>query len=206
MVQENKEKTKYVPYVNLSSVKLFKLGKNQFDISKISAKRGITLNNDKTLSIEEYGVVTDEKLSQVCPTLKSGQNITFNFTTTGEERILLQEANISIEKNTILELTNEMLNSHMIFYCKRENNIDSSATVSNIQIEIGTVSTEYEPYVSFECYSSLPDGDVDNVTSLYPTTILTSDSNSVIIECEYNVDIEKFIFQKIEKLRTELLL
>lgn len=62
--------------------------------------------------------------------------------------------------------------------------------VSNIQVELGTVQTDYEPYV--EPITSVADenGNVEGIISAYPTTILSAD-DGVTISAEYNKDINK---------------
>lgn len=77
----------------------------------------------------------------------------------------------------------------------------------DIQLEIGTTATAYTPYVpdlsavkviksnaSGEAvaeYTPTADGTVEGVTSLYPNTTLMTDTDGVIINCEYNRDINK---------------
>ena len=60
----------------------------------------------------------------------------------------------------------------------------------NIQLEVGSSATEYEPYNS-ATFTPTADGTVEGVTSLYPNTTLTTDTDGVIIDCEYNRDINK---------------
>jgi len=69
-------------------------------------------------------------------------------------------------------------------------------TVSDIQIVLGETKADYEPYV--EPITSVADekGNVEGVTSAYPTTILSSE-DGVIITAEYNRDINK-AFDKLQ--------
>ena len=75
-------------------------------------------------------------------------------------------------------------------------NIPNGKTLNNLlikpQLEIGTTPTEYEPYSAPIEYTPTADGTVNGVTSLYPNTTLTTDTDGVIIDCEYNRDINKF--------------
>lgn len=57
-----------------------------------------------------------------------------------------------------------------------------------MQIEVGSVATDFQDYIS-TTYTPNADGTVDGVTSLYPSTTLTTDTDGVIIDCEYNKDI-----------------
>lgn len=59
------------------------------------------------------------------------------------------------------------------------------------QVEPGSDVTEYEEYKEPERLAVGADGSVENAASLYPTTVLTSDTDGVVIDCEYNRDINK---------------
>ena len=64
-------------------------------------------------------------------------------------------------------------------------------TLSNIQLELGDTATEYEPYIAPTEFTPTADGTVNGVTSLYPNTALMTDTEGVIIDCEYNRDLNK---------------
>lgn len=74
-------------------------------------------------------------------------------------------------------------------------NIPSGKTLNNLlikpQLEIGATATEYEPYITPTEYIPTADGTVNGIISLYPNTTLTTDTESVIINCKYNRDINK---------------
>ena len=59
-----------------------------------------------------------------------------------------------------------------------------------MQLEYGPTATEYEPYITPTDYTPNADGTVNGVTSLYPSTILITDTEGVIIDCEYYKDID----------------
>ena len=59
-----------------------------------------------------------------------------------------------------------------------------------MQIEVGSVATDFQDYIS-TTYIPNADGTVEGVTSLYPTTTLSTNTDGVIIDCEYNRDINK---------------
>ena len=85
------------------------------------------------------------------------------------------------------------------------------------QLEIGATATEYEPplipttvtltrYGSNETdnpqtYTPNADGTVDGVTSLYPTTVLTTNTEGVTIDVEYNRDANKVIADLLALIR-----
>lgn len=66
-----------------------------------------------------------------------------------------------------------------------------TGVIKNVQLEIGSTETDYEPYVEPTEYTPNADGTVNGVTSLYPNTTLMSDTEGVLIDCEYNKDINK---------------
>ena len=90
--------------------------------------------------------------------------------------------------------------------------IKSGTTVNNLTlypiIAKDNIPTKYTPYTTdfsgltlkrygameselLATYTANADGTVNGVTSLYPTTTLMTDTDGVIIDCEYNRDINK---------------
>ena len=83
----------------------------------------------------------------------------------------------------------------------------ADTVIGKLQLELGTTVTAYTPYVpdltavkviksnasgeSVAEYTPNADGTVESVTSLYPNTTLITDTEGVIIDCEYNRDINK---------------
>ena len=67
-------------------------------------------------------------------------------------------------------------------------------TIQDVMAERGTVvtDTDYESYVEPTTYVADENGNVDGVTSLYPTTVLSA-VDGVTITAEYNRDIDKVI-------------
>jgi hypothetical protein len=79
--------------------------------------------------------------------------------------------------------------------------------VSNGQLELGSVATPYEPFIKEE-YTPNADGVIEGVTSISPITTLTSNTKGVVIEAEYNRDVNKaFAAQQaeIEELKALIL-
>lgn len=74
-------------------------------------------------------------------------------------------------------------------------NVPNGKTLNNLlikpQLEIGATATEYEHYITPTEYIPTADGTVNGITSLYPNTTLTTDTEGVIINCKYNRDINK---------------
>ena len=75
--------------------------------------------------------------------------------------------------------------------------IKSGTTVENLifkpQLELGIKGTEYEPFLMpIECTPNA-DGNIGNIESIYPNMSIMSDTEGVLIDCEYNRDINKVI-------------
>ena len=67
-------------------------------------------------------------------------------------------------------------------------NVELDCVVS-VQLEMGTAATEHEAYRCAE-YTTNEDGTC-GVTSVAPTMTLTTDTDGVVMDCEYNRDINK---------------
>ena len=176
-------------------VKVFRCGKNLFDVSKITNIDNLTNNGDGTLTISAnapYGT-TRETLTQVCPILKTGDNIVFSFSSPGRQHIYLQKSQRVFMNNSKYTITQDDLDGQITFYGYQSSDTEygQPCLISNIQIELGTVVTDYMPYVEPTEYTPNADGTVEGVTSLYPTTTLSTDTDGVTIDCEYNRDINK---------------
>ena len=68
------------------------------------------------------------------------------------------------------------------------------------QIEVGERATEYECFKQPTTYLVKPDGTVDGVKSIFPTTTLHADTEGVMLDVEYNVDTKKYIDSKFAEL------
>lgn len=62
---------------------------------------------------------------------------------------------------------------------------------TDMQIEEGTSATAYEPYIEPTTATADAEGNVNGLTSLSPNMTLASDTDGVIINLEYNRDINK---------------
>ena len=129
-------------------------GKNLWDISKVTTKEkpngtGIINNGDGTLTVTNSagnsGVQSDQKLSDVCPGLQIGEIYTLSGSSSAENAdiIYLFGVNIQWSFNTPKAITQDMLDSYVVFYAESGGSTD---TVSNLQMEKGSTATPYEPY------------------------------------------------------------
>ena len=77
---------------------------------------------------------------------------------------------------------------------------NTECSFSNVQLELGEKSTEYESHIAFCEYTADSDGTFENVKSIYPNMTILTDTEGVIINCTYNVDIKKYIDNRISEL------
>ena len=127
--------------------------------------------------------VFSEDLSQFTPTEGLASAATFRFKfADGTEKAIGKDYKYLLVTTGILK---------EIYFV---NNSEGIGTIK-CQLEIGTVKTDYEPYVGTD-YTPNADGTVNGVTSLYPNTTLTTDTDGVIIDCEYLTNNYKYVLDK----------
>ena len=93
-------------------------------------------------------------------------------------------------------------------YAKMTLVVSDGTTVSNQKfkpmLEVGSVATDFEAYKGAE-FTPNADGTVDGMTSLSPVMTILTDTEGVIVECEYNVDTKTYIDKKFAELQTLIL-
>lgn len=204
----------YYP-ANLSAVTLKKYGKNLFDASKLLRYKW---------AVDENGVYsgTSGNLYYYFNRTSGVPYMTFE----GVERLTLsfwgyfeegQSPNglyfqIKYEDGTAESFSVKSATDTYYTYTTKANakpvalhfaygNAGDMHYLRNIQIEVGTEATEYEPFNGCVAYTDInADGTVSGVTSLYPSTTLLTDTEGVTIEAEYNVDTKKYIDKKFAEL------
>ena len=126
---------------------------NLFDISKVSTViypngSSIVNNGDSIVVTTDTGsstVNSGKILSHLAPGLQVNHTYTLSFTRTatgGENYIYIRDNGIWANGASRM-ITQEMLDSLVFFYA---NGRETTATISNIQIEEGTTATPFQPY------------------------------------------------------------
>lgn len=194
------------------TVKANVYGKNLFDISKIPTNSALTNNGDGSITIaaNTYALQLEQRLCQLCPTLKGGDTVTFNLLTTSEigKRLYITSTKTMWNAGTSRKITNEELNSRITLYGIHPDEPDygKECIISNIQIELGDTATEYTPYIdpttvavtrygadendNPQTYTPSADGTCE-IASVSPTMTLITDTPGVNIDLEYNQDTNK---------------
>ena len=113
---------------------------------------------------------------------KGNFNLTFNYYNIDGD---MKEGviNLKSQQNLTTTITEDYVGWGIYIY------ILSGKTFDNLlfkpQLELGETATDYEPYVEPTEYTPNADGTVNGVTSLYPNTTLITDTEDVLINCEY---------------------
>ena len=134
------------PITGYDSVKVNVRGKNLFNLSKIESNIQITNNGDGSLTISTgigtSAAETKKTLRELCDGITPG-TYTINAETTGSDKIVYTKVIGLWNYGTSKTLTDEMLDSALYFYAS---GVETTATISNIQLEVGSTPTPYEPY------------------------------------------------------------
>ncbi len=158
-------------------------------------------------------------LRDICPGIAVGKVYTLNGTTEAEGRpwMYFLGANVTVVYGRSFTVTEELLGSNVVLSgINGKESGAGSCTISNIQIEEGTVATEYTPYIdptgvivtrygadetdNTETFTPLEDGAVTGLTSLAPTMTLLSDTPGVVIDCTYNRDTNVVLAEILERI------
>lgn len=124
--------------------------KNLFNIKECITGTNILDNGDGSITAKGYPSYTNKKLSQLAPNLKVGDEFVFSMETNGYHQIYLNNPSANyrtyISNKEKYIATQEMLNSGVYLYRQTPAQGGAAAIIKNMQIELGTVATNYEPY------------------------------------------------------------
>lgn len=123
-------------------------GKNLFDFSKLNSDYGLN-TNDKTIVIpaKTNNVGYYNSLKELCPSIQAGNTYVLNAKTSNPEglrTIHLVNTNVDINFGKAFIPTEEQINDKISFY--NNVNTEKENVISEIQLELGSVATSYEPY------------------------------------------------------------
>ena len=201
--------TAYTPYISdLSTVTVTRCGKNLFDINN-PTYAALSKANTAFLPTIKDGVISFNTYyaqrggSGFVIPVEPNTTITISFDSVGSDywtEIMAVESildNVAINiykypqfKNITKYTLTQRADKHYILFILDGVNGYYTAKIKNLQIEFGSTATPYEPYQG-QTYTPTATGEVVGVTSLYPTTTLMTYTKGVIIEAEYNRDINK---------------
>ena len=192
-IEEGYKATPYTPYISdLSGVSLKKCGKNILQMTdKIAsgdaAYQGVTAvqnlipNVTYTLSADyiQQGVMSTVGIS-----VRNSSGATIARSDDFTNKAGRVKVTFTVPENgsvTFVFFSNITANAVAGTVC----------TYSKMCLAVGETNEEFEEYVAPSEYVPDENGDVSGVTAIYPSTTLLSDSIGVIIDCQYNRDINK---------------
>lgn len=179
--------TEYTPYVpDLTAVKVSRCGKNIVNIPTIDSNSNGSIPCYITEPITISGINDNVVVKREDGTTADIWRIQVVFANGTTEEML--DSHFSSSR-TFMGATKPSIDIP-ITAIKYRNTYLRSGKYKNIQVEYGKNATEYEPYIC-EDYTPTADGTVNGVTSLYPCTNLSTDMDGIVIDCEYNRDINK---------------
>ena len=143
-------------------------GKNLFNVSKIVNTPNITNNGDGSITVltfaDSSGVSSGKTLRELCEGITPGI-YTINAKSTGSQKWVYIMGDVFWYYGTPKTLTDKLLDSFLYFYAS---GVETTATISNIQLELGSTPTPYEPYQDNDYTLAFPEtiygGTVDAVT------------------------------------------
>lgn len=191
--------TSYAPYIenpitDLTTVRVKKQGKNLFDKNNVN-KLAAYINGSTITSGGQMSTVWVPCSPLTTYTVSKIKSSRFSVCFASEVPTIGGTVNNKITNNASTQITNTSSDTDKyiviwLYHSGHDTDIAESEILDSLQIELGSTATEYEPYVTSTEYTPTADGTVNGVTSLYPNTILTTDTEGVIIDCEYYKDID----------------
>lgn len=172
--------TPYAPYISdLTSVNVTACGKNLIPINETTVTG---------TAIEK--VIWTGKITENCTFTWDNSDVVTKTPSAAMFQYKFLDGSIKYLASTFQTFypngtqSNPLIEIMIINYCQ------GTGTVKNIQLELGSTATPYEPYQG-QAYTPTADGTVEDVTSISPDMTLLTDTAGITIDCEYNRDINK---------------
>lgn len=193
---------------DFSSVTLTKYGKNLVDF-----KKAFYRNNSIKLSYTNNGIIIPAGFSfyfSIPCNIKAGQTVIFNCESDGAEKIsdyAIYSADGAYSKTVRLgePLPADFDGAYIYAYKQNPGTATTEEIrVTDIQLELDTTATEYEPYKEPETVSVKQDGTASIIGKGEGITLMT-DTEGVTITAEYNRDVNKALADLEAKLQALIL-
>ena len=205
--------TAFVSMANITDARLYKYGKNLFDINNIVSGQNIkdlTVNED-TLSFKKSTSQTTTNLVYGKCFLNRGR-YTFSAKGRTSKSSVFGWALYDVQNNQFI--INEVSNNfkkvsftvekskeyRIYFYGGYSAAEDTVYTFEKIQIEAGENATPYEKYIPSIYYNCDSKGTVKGVTGFSPSTTLIIDADGFTVDCTYIADTKLYIDNKLVNL------
>lgn len=196
--------TDYTPYIAPSSVTLSETGKNLILYPYANTTKtlnGVTFTDNGDGSVTINGTATANtsfsfsenlpiNLSSIYTLSKNVPNIYFYIAYYKNNSYVGEKAVSGSLSSALVDLTTiDCDRARCAFQIPKGTTI--SKAILKPQLELGSTNTVYEKYVPRKTFTPSADGTVTGVKNIYPTTTLLANKDNVIIDVEYNRDINK---------------
>lgn len=199
MLEEGPIATEYKPYINPTSVKITRCGKNLFPSLNPTSKDGITLSK-----VDDYytlnGTATNSGLITTTVGLPSGRyTISANNPAhNGLDLAIVQVYSDTTKKSLVAKdnapystYTDDVLAANDYqFRIRYKKGVTYNNYIVKPQLELGTEATDYEANIDRTTYTPSTDGTVE-IDSISPTMTVFTDISGVNIDLEYQQDHNK---------------
>lgn len=211
-LEEGEEATAHTPYVDPSTVKVTRCGKNIIQSEKIDNAQwknapsydshGVlwTVSDDRKITIQgetpgdNYSVFDIATSDRFTSWLVDGATYTVSLNKLGNSNVELVAEIFDKNDGTVVTYIRDgvtfTVDKEKYTYGTLRLQISPSNIVNDIvmpQIEVGYSGTGFEPYMA-TVHTASSEGTVEGVTSLAPTMTLFTDKEGVTVECEYVKD------------------
>lgn len=184
--------TAYTPYVDPSTVTLRRCGKAVF--AKSSQIVGKTEDGAWTSLLVAAVQVPPGNYVASCKYKQTGKDksrVTISVRDFDDYTITLAQKEASLESGDFVAPFTVEGGKHgfqiFLYSNQTANELTTECLFENIQVEVGSVATAYEPYAGAD-FIPLADGTVPSATTLAPSMTIFTDTENVTVECEYNRD------------------
>lgn len=222
-IEQGDTATDYEPYIDPSTVKVKRYGKNLIPPHEIFAHAGYTVATNSDGSVKVTGASTANgaiylNLSSVTEShliLHKGTKYSFKWSASNGRKGYMKLVGVDGENKWITISEGETILDGDVYAKVAQFYVQigaSSATDPNavgdtslcgtyyFQLEVGELSTDFEAYQTPDDYIPAADGSVSGMTSLSPCMTVLTDTDGAIVECEYNIDTKTYIDNKIKEL------
>ncbi len=195
MLTEGTEAVEYTPYIDVTTTTINKYGSNLFN-SAMTLERE---NNGITTKIQpDGGVLFTGTATATTRYFGSGSGVATQiillpgtYTISGHRQLVAvitaEDGTTGWYKNTFTVTKKSYLKNLLLSDLTIGQEFNEIIYPS---LAVGKVA-KYEPYIEPTLHTPSADGNVEGVTSVYPSTTLLPDTEGVVIACEYNRDINK---------------
>ena len=196
--------------IDLSQVKVQRLGKNLFDKNNANIVNGWFATTNEVIAAA--GITKSVYIPCLPNTTYTASKITsarfyIGFSSTIPKAGEIVENIVGNNNLSVVTSTSPSNAMYLVVWCYHANydtNISFEQILDSLQIEIGSMATEFEPYIEPVEFNFDTSGNVQGNTYLYPSMTLTSDTKGVIITAQYIKDIDKAFEERLAALEAAI--